>query len=53
MVKFIIAKGVGFGPGSVKFVVTHGFLSSTALGRRRPKTGGNLAHGRTGLVARG
>lgn len=53
MVKFIVAKGVGFDPGSVKFIPTHGFLSFTALGRRRPKVAGNLAHGRTGLVGRG
>jgi len=30
-VKFIIAKGIGFSPGSVKYVPTHGFLASAAV----------------------
>lgn len=25
MIKFIIAKGIGFTPGSIKYIVTHGF----------------------------
>ena len=28
----IIARGIGFSPGSVKFIVTHGFISGEAPG---------------------
>ena len=31
-IKSIIAKGIGFSPGSVRFVVTHGFLPFTDAG---------------------
>jgi len=30
MIKDIIAKGIGFSPGSVKFIPTHGFITSTS-----------------------
>lgn len=26
-IKDIIARGIGFSPGSIKFIVTHGFIS--------------------------
>lgn len=29
-VEFIIAKGIGFSPGSVQYLPTHGFVSSGA-----------------------
>lgn len=29
MIKDIIARGIGFNPGSIKFIVTGGFISGT------------------------
>ena len=29
--KFIIAKGIGFSPGSVKYIPTHGLIASGAV----------------------
>ena len=29
-VEFIVAKGIGFSPGSTKYLPTHGFLASVA-----------------------
>lgn len=30
MIKFIIARGIGFSPGSVKYIITMGFSIGTA-----------------------
>lgn len=30
-IKNIIARGIGFSPGSVKFIVTHGFIAGVAI----------------------
>ena len=30
-VEFIIAKGIGFSPGSTKYLPTHGFLTGAAV----------------------
>ena len=30
-IKNIIARGIGFSPGSVKFIITHGFISSDVV----------------------
>lgn len=32
MIKFIIAQGIGFSPGSVKFIPTLGFISVVEAG---------------------
>ena len=31
MIKFIICQGIGFSPGSVKYIPTLGFVSDTAV----------------------
>ena len=34
-IKHIIAKGIGFSPGSVKFIPTHGFVTSAVVAFRK------------------
>jgi len=39
-IKNIIAKGIGFSPGSVKFIPTHGFIAGAAFGALYTNTPG-------------
>ncbi len=37
MIKFILCQGIGFNPGSVKYLPTLGFVAGAAIVRHGPK----------------
>lgn len=39
-IKDIIARGIGFNPGSVRFIVTHGFAAAAAVPAPASRTHG-------------
>lgn len=45
-VKSIIARGIGFSPGSVKFIVTAGFLAAATAAGRTLRSRAKAAHTR-------